>query len=250
MWRTWQEACQRTKASLVFFFSCPTKKEFLTQAGRVLNTHPSGLATRQAVRNLVVLRSLSWTLKRKTRQNSPGKYGETAQVKQLVWLFGVIKTHRNMTWQKEWAVDGSSQLVLTGAMVKTWVNCSYWGWSIRIWILYPAEGFLLWDGWPRPIAMFWPRHICLCPFRVRNWHENLISLRTHLHLSVGWVSGRACTRRRESLLCIRWRILIATAFVASSMFCMVYDESPGSFKGWDEVCERVSLNILNLEEHI
>lgn len=148
MWRTWQEACQRTKASLVFFFSCPTKKEFLTQAGRVLNTHPSGLATRQAVRNLVVLRSLSWTLKRKTRQNSPGKYGETAQVKQLVWLFGVIKTHRNMTWQKEWAVDGSSQLVLTGAMVKTWVNCSYWGWSIRIWILYPAEGFLLWDGWP------------------------------------------------------------------------------------------------------
>ena len=102
----------------VFFFSCPTKKEFLTQAGRVLNTHPSGLATRQAVRNLVVLRSLSWTLKRKTRQNSPVKYGETAQVKQLVWLFGVIKTHRGVTWQKEWAVDGSSQLVLTGAMVK------------------------------------------------------------------------------------------------------------------------------------
>ena len=23
-------------------------------------------------------------------------------------------------------------------MVKTWVNFSYWGWSIRIWILYPA----------------------------------------------------------------------------------------------------------------
>ena len=31
------------KASLVFLFSCPTKTEMLTEAGRVLNTHPSSL---------------------------------------------------------------------------------------------------------------------------------------------------------------------------------------------------------------
>ena len=45
-------------------------------------------------------------------QSNMVKLHETAQVKQLVWLFGVIKTHRNMTWQKEWAVDGSSIAVV------------------------------------------------------------------------------------------------------------------------------------------